>query len=793
VGARIWLRGSPVCQHDSGQPDPLRRITGGREYWMRLPLRLAAGTILLAGSFLLSATPAHAASNRTYLADQHNYGANRGFVISLENDTPDGTPATRNATVLVLGVADGDEWRYVVHRPGAWALDREYTVEATIWPLKAELRLDGALIGTLYGTQPGILAPADNPLLANNRPSWASGPGDYIVAQTAFSIEAGTDRLQFPLADEGNRPLPVMLFAPALPRSGAWKVNTGQAQVIRAKYRFVQNGDPRAFDPYIDAYGQLRLGDWPGRVASDADLAASLQEEQQRHAAWGAPEGYDAYGGSLSAPWRMAPTGYFRVAKRDGFWWLISPEGNPLFYTGICTAPGLTWEMTPVTDRRNLFAELPPRSGATVGLWADNVWGEGQGTEYVALHGATKLRKYGSDWRNLATQSTVERARTWGFSGLGKWSSNIGLPWFVVASRDGVPVLVRHPDVFDPSVRLVFRQKLEQQVSQFRHEAKVVGWTLGSEYDEIVTSDETREMLRKPASVPAKQALVNRALSILYKGSVPAMAAAWGVGASTVEGLYAAAPTAVPAADVEHLRGFFATAYYRFIYETGKELAPNHLYFGNWIVPGWWENENDWRLIAPWCDVIGYDNYQFDFTDARLARLIRETDKPVFCGEFSFPPYYGGTRGFNRLWVWAEDDADAGDHYARWLKDAERNPYCVGVNWFCYRDQPITGRGPGRGPAFVYGEDYAFGVIDEADRPKWDMVVRMRAANLAAAGNRFNAVAAQTPFALTTRALRISAGLDATGPTGIVDLDTVPGDPARLDFADALALARRGL
>jgi hypothetical protein len=58
------------------------------------------------------------------------------------------------------------------------------------------------------------------------------------------------------------------------------------------------------------------------------------------------------------------------------------------------------------------------------------------------------------------------------------------------------------------------------------------------------------------------------------------------------------------------------------------------------------------------------------------------------------------------------------------------NPYCVGVFYFAYRDQPLTGRGPGTGPAIVHGEHYAFGLVDVTDRPKWDFVSRVRDANL---------------------------------------------------------------
>ena len=78
----------------------------------------------------------------------------------------------------------------------------------------------------------------------------------------------------------------------------------------------------------------------------------------------------------------------------------------------------------------------------------------------------------------------------------------------------------------------------------------------------------------------------------------------------------------------------------------------------------------------------------------------------------------------------------SGDRYTQWLQDTSAYPYCVGVSWFEYRDEPVSGRGDtaghNAGPKLVYGEDYAFGLVDVADRPKYDLVEKVRSANLAA-------------------------------------------------------------
>ena len=59
---------------------------------------------------------------------------------------------------------------------------------------------------------------------------------------------------------------------------------------------------------------------------------------------------------------------------------------------------------------------------------------------------------------------------------------------------------------------------------------------------------------------------------------------------------------------------------------------------------GAWQEEEDWNLIARYCDVIGYDYYDYKFDGSRVSRLIQGSQKPVLCGEYSFPMSYGGQR-----------------------------------------------------------------------------------------------------------------------------------------------------
>jgi hypothetical protein len=189
------------------------------------------------------------------------------------------------------------------------------------------------------------------------------------------------------------------------------------------------------------------------------------------------------------------------------------------------------------------------------------------------------------------------------------------------------------------------------------------------------------------------------------------------------------------------LRLFYADRYYAFNYDIIKAVDPNHLYLGCYLCPTCEERVEDLRRIYRHCDVMSYDLYSPAYGNALLGRLEAEFDRPIFIGEFSYPAHYDGRRGYGRFRVSAKDEAEAGEKYRAWVQAATADPRCVGGTWFQYEDQALTGRGPGHGTAVVYGEHYAFGLVTETDRPKWDLITRMRAANLAAPGGRFAAAA----------------------------------------------------
>jgi len=684
---------------------------------------------------LLSASFRAAGESRMWLAAQYDWANSRGFYLDFEGNR-------LSDANLVLGVADGKYWRFLAHRPG-FVTNRQYEIRAVISLKQARLFLDSQLVAE----KSGKWLPSQTPFEINFRPAWASETGDWlaIVSTTTVMVRRGAEqvyRRTFDFWRSAARPIALQLFEPGQPTSISLEVKPEDTVTVTASVRFAR-GEIRRWAPYIDRYGQSRYAEWPGKVRGDEDLRGDIAREDAELAKMPPSADFDPYGGYTQAGWREEPTGFFRTAKRNGFWWLVTPYGNPCFYLGVSVFPGLTASSTPTTEREFLFEWLPPREEPWAAAWSANRWGVNDGTEYLCFYACNLIRKYGpGDWMERATQQGMRRLKSWGFSGGGKWGAPPNAVSTPVLDAGTTPRLVRHPDIFDPKVCEIFRRELERQILPRRDDAMVLGWAVGNEFDEIITGTEIREILAKPADTPAKRALLDYALDELYSGSLANLAGAWKIKAANRTALYAISP-APPAGDLEKLRRFYADRYYDFLYRTVKAIDPNHLYLGFWISLGWWENEEDWRLIARHCDVIGYDHYSRAYDNGLLARLQAETDKPALCGEFSFPPWYDGTRGFGRFLVSSGDEAEAGDLYYRWTGFAARDPYCVGLIWFKYPDQNLTGGGPGRGPRLVLGDHFSFGLVTVTDRPKWPLVKRVREANLKAAAWRSQAAGIQ--------------------------------------------------
>ncbi len=696
----------------------------GEQFNIMIRLSQAVLVVVVALSLSLAAVSQCRADNRLLLATQFNWQQNEGYYIDLENHANSyGAVQPLSSLALVLGVADGSSWRFVVSVPN-WQYNHAYHLKAVISAKEAKLLLDGQVVGS----SSGAFAPdTTDAFFANVVPTWACEDAQYWIAQGSVGVRSGATSEIEHMFPPTKTEIEKYMFTPQQTLvAAALATDADKPLTIDSVFTLV---DKASYPPLVDKYGQNRIQSWPGKIASDRQLIESTGVEQAILSEMPGQSNVDQFGGDTNAGWSLPATGYFTTTNRNGYWWLISPDGNPCFYTGIDTFyPG---DSTLVATRPNLFEQLPAKTGEFAAAYGA-AWGDQGPTDYFSFPISNAIRKYGHNWYPISQALFAERSQKWGFTGMGKWSSPFGAsPYIGVLFYPGVPLVDgSKPDIFDPNIQADLYWSLYGQMLPAVQDPRLVGWSVGNEYSEIVQYSTCYAVLHQASPTPAKVALVNFALDAFYNGNVAAMAADWNVQANTVSDFYGQSLTA-PTSEQETIREYYEDAYYTVLYRIVKAIDPNHLYLGDWVVPYWWVNQADWNLVAAHSDVVGYDSYTYGFDDSNVASLAQQVNKPVLCGEFSYPETNDGLLGFGDwLASGATTNADAGAFYNLWMAAAAQNPNCIGGCWFEYRDEPISGRGPGGGDGIVIGENYAFGIMDVTDQPKWDLIFPMAATNL---------------------------------------------------------------
>jgi len=483
--------------------------------------------------------------------------------------------------------------------------------------------------------------------------------------------------------------------------------------------------DPKQFFPMIDAFGQYRYRDWPGKIHGIADLVARRNTEAKDLAACPAPADRDAYGGWTKGAKRDA-TGFFRVEKIDGVWWLIDPEGRLFWSHGIdCVRAA---NATPITDREHYFQELPAADSPLAAFygragWAPHGYYQGRG-EYRTFDfaRANLFRKYAESWADASADLAHLRLRRWGLNTIANWSespvylrrrtpytANVSPSSRRIEGSEGY--WGKFADVFDPSFRESLRAAFAREKGRTAGDSWCIGYFV---HNEISWGDELSlaiAALKSPADQPAKRAFIDD-LKAKY-GTIEKLNDAWSTNHATWDALLASTAPPDKARAQEDLGGFYtrtAETYFRTIRESLKEVAPDQLYLGCRFA---WVNDRAARAGAKYCDVVSYNRYEYGVEDLRLPDGC---DKPVVIGEFHFGALDRGLfhTGLRR----ARDQRHRADLYAAYVRGALRNPLIVGTHWFQYQDQATTGRGD--------GENYQIGFLDICDTPYPEIIAAAR-------------------------------------------------------------------
>jgi len=291
--------------------------------------------------------------------------------------------------------------------------------------------------------------------------------------------------------------------------------------------------DPDYLVGLVDRFGQSAKREYPVKIHSEAELKAAATKELAALSASAGPPHRSRFGGWAQGP-KLKATGYFRVEKNGGKWWMVDPEGYLFFSSAIAnvrmanleTVTGYDFgdpavrvidpeELTP-EDSRDIVP-VPASSMATRFLasplrremfeWLpayDDPLGEHYGYrrlfhrgvlehgEVYSFYKANLERRYGQSspesymetWRKV----TLDRMKDWGFTSFGNWIDpsfydNQQMPYFangwiigqfkvIYSGQDYWSPL---PDVYDPE----FARRARLTIEQIAREVKGSPWCIG--------------------------------------------------------------------------------------------------------------------------------------------------------------------------------------------------------------------------------------------------------------------------------------------------------------------------
>jgi hypothetical protein len=510
--------------------------------------------------------------------------------------------------------------------------------------------------------------------------------------------------------------------------------------------------EKHAYDAIVDTFGQYRPGTWPEKVTAVAMLRASADWEARLYRGWlGQTPKRDRFGGLLGTG-AFRATGFFRTERRDGRWWLVTPEGNPFFSIGMDVVKPS--ESTYVEGREFMFRDIPARDGALAGHWSERDDRRGLGAQRgrgfdrghaFDFYTANLERKFGADWRSRWRDEAAARLNAWGFNTIGNWSDAElaalhRLPYTVPLSPIGSYAKInsgadwwgKMPDPFDPAFAAAADRMAIDAAARFGGDPYLVGyfvdnelsWGKGWSKDPAERYSVPLGALAADPESPAKSALIAQLVETYREPQ--RLGQAWGISVASWSDLRRAGFALPPSSlnnptvigDLSTFTRRFAEAYFRTVGEALHRHDGDHLYLGSRFA---WQTAEVVAACARWCDIVSFNIYQRSIADDpdRWAGF-HALGKPALIGEFHF-----GSTDRGLFWeglVGSGRESERGPAYARYLEAVADNPDFVGAHWFAYIDEPLTGR-------TLDGENGHIGFVSVADVPYQGLVAAARTAN----------------------------------------------------------------
>lgn len=341
-------------------------------------------------------------------------------------------------------------------------------------------------------------------------------------------------------------------------------------------------------------------------------------------------------------------------------------------------------------------------------------------------------------------EQSQKRLKAWGFNSIGNWSDAelrdpqrmpYTLPLLI--GGDYATISTGHdwwgamPDPFDPRFAMAAERNIAIAARGRRDDPWLLGFFADNELAWAAPGEHPHARyalaygtLRATTDVPAKRAFL-KLLRDKYRNQ-QGLAQAWGIELPAWElmedpGFEAPLPSAEFPAIEEDFQRFlrlYADTYFKTVADALDWHAPNHLLLGGRFAVS---TPEALAACAQYCDVLSFNFYTRAPQQGYDFAALQALDKPVLISEFSF-----GSRDRGPFWpglLEVPTEEARGSAYAHFLERSAKEPSLVGVHWFQYLDQPVTGR-------LLDGENGHLGLVGITDRPFASFVQAVRRANL---------------------------------------------------------------
>ncbi len=453
--------------------------------------------------------------------------------------------------------------------------------------------------------------------------------------------------------------------------------------------------------PYLDEFGQVRKVDWPGKLHDEGELKQRHEAELAAARNDQGPRSFNRFGGWANGP-QLQATGFFRVEKVDGKWWLIDPEGR-LFFSHGANSIGFE-QVTPIPGRESLFAWLPAEG--------DPLFGGAIKNNQMQFMVANLARTFGPSWQEPARDRVHRRLRQWGMNTIGAWS-DAGLmadqrtPFTPILhlGGKGSPLGNKVVDPFAKDFKAGVVEGLRRIVPD-----KDNPWVLGVFIDNEIYWNEPfvqNAFLRgpeQPARIASVEWLKNK------HGTIKKLNSAWGTSYDSWQAI-GALPDAENEtegfkADLSDLKRLISGTYYRLCREAMREALPNHLYLGSRKHKA---DQEVYEESAKYVDVLSGNSYE----PLSGSKVSKAGDMPCMETEFHFGAPDRGVPGVG-LWP-VGDQIQRSRAYVAYVLSGLKHPNIVGTHWFAFPDQSAAARPVS--PGGSSGENYQIGFVDVTDTP----------------------------------------------------------------------------